>query len=311
MRGAANALEWVWNGLEPAERVVASALAEAGPGVVGQEELKQRLKNKGVRVLIGKLQDAPCVLEDYGLIAAVKDGYRFQVELLRRWIATRKSLAQVQDDVSRIEPVANGLFEAAYNCYQTRQFEQAVPLLHQAIGLNPNHMQANQLLAEILLAQGEVDEAGQLLESLYEYQPAVRPRLVQALLLQARAVKGEEQLAHYKRVLQLEPHQPEAIAGYQRVWKKRGDEAMAAGSPKEALAAYQKADLPEKIVEAGVQYIIRLEQEKKHQTALELASSCTTNTPRSGINYPANGWLRCCWLTVNWPKRSKSWRSFI
>ena len=60
--------------------------------------------------------------------------------------------------------------------------------------LNPNHVRANQLLADILLAQGQADEARQLLERLYEYQPAAAcSRLVQALLAQAQAAEDDDE----------------------------------------------------------------------------------------------------------------------
>jgi len=89
---------------------------------------------------------------------------------------------------------------------------QTVALLRQAIALNPNHVGTNQLLADILLAQGEMDEAVQMLERFYEYQPAAaRPRLVQALLAKVQVAESDyEQLTLYQKVLELEPAQPEA-----------------------------------------------------------------------------------------------------
>ena len=61
LRSATNALEWLWGGLGPAERIVASALAGAGPGAITQEELERRLQESGVRILIGELRDAPAL----------------------------------------------------------------------------------------------------------------------------------------------------------------------------------------------------------------------------------------------------------
>jgi tetratricopeptide (TPR) repeat protein len=214
LEASRNTLEWLWGGLGPAERVVASALAEAGPEAITQVELDRRLLESGVRILVGELQDAPRVLQEWDLIEPADGGYRFRVELLRRWIARRKPLARVQEEIDRIEPAAENLFQAAYNLYQGGDLDRAVPLLRQTIGLNPNHLRANELLAGILLAQGEIVEARGLLENLYEYHPAVaKPRLVQTLLLQAQAASEEdERLALYERVLELEPTQPEAIA---------------------------------------------------------------------------------------------------
>jgi hypothetical protein len=287
MRSSANALEWVWDGLGPAERVVASALARVGPGRATQAQFSRGLHESGVRVLIGPLQDAVHILSEWDLIDLGDSVYRFKVELLRRWIADRKSVVQMQEEVRRIEPVADSLFQEAYSHYQQSELNQAVPLLYQAIGLNPNHTQANQLLAEILLAQGDVYKARQMLESLADYQPTSLPRLVQAVLLQARETTGEEQLTLYNRVLQLDPTQPEALAGRRRILVQRGDAALDAGSPKDAMAAYRQADMPEKIVAAGLQLVERREQAGRHLAALDLAEQLYAEFPSQRQNFPA------------------------
>jgi tetratricopeptide (TPR) repeat protein len=223
LRSASNALEWLWNGLSPAQRVVAAALASAGPQAISQEELERRLQASGVRILVGELQNAPQVLQEWDLISAGADGYRFRVELLRRWIVERKPLARVQEEIDFIQPAAENLFRAAYAFYQNGQLEQALPLLRQTVTLNPNHVRGSLLLAEILLAQGQVDEARQLLETLAQVHPtAARPRLVQAMLAQAQAVEEhDERLALYEQILQWEPDQPTARGGRQAIWRQQ------------------------------------------------------------------------------------------
>jgi len=54
-----NPLEWLWEGLPPAARVVASALAQAGPGAITEETVTAVLRESGVRVLIRELREAP------------------------------------------------------------------------------------------------------------------------------------------------------------------------------------------------------------------------------------------------------------
>ncbi|MEN8215530.1 MAG: substrate-binding domain-containing protein [Pseudomonadota bacterium] len=60
--------EWLWDGLPPAERVVAAALAEAGAGVIYDAQLEHLLYESGVRVVIRELQNAPQLLQDWDLI---------------------------------------------------------------------------------------------------------------------------------------------------------------------------------------------------------------------------------------------------
>jgi hypothetical protein len=56
------ALHWLWDGLPPAARMVASALAEAGSGIIRREVMEQRLKQSGVRILLKELREAPEIL---------------------------------------------------------------------------------------------------------------------------------------------------------------------------------------------------------------------------------------------------------
>lgn len=278
-------LEWLWNGLPPAERVVISALAEAGPGPIALNDLERLLRESGVRVLIRELQNAPQLLQDWDLIEPAEGGYCFRVELLRQWIAANKPLRRVQEELDRVEPVAESLYQAAVGLYRSKQLEQAIAPLRQAVALNPNHVRANQLLADILLAQGKPDEAIQLLERLYEYQPsAARPRLVQTLLAQAQAtVSQDDQLALYRRILELEPSQVEAELGWTHIWQQRGDADMARRDLASALQAFQIGGLSDRVaqvkremrrreLEVQLQKLTKLEQDKQYDQALKLTS---------------------------------------
>lgn len=279
-----NTLEWLWDGLPPAERVVASALAEAGPDPITQEDLEGLLHESGVRVVIRELQNAPQLLQDWDLIEPADPGYRFRVELLRQWITREKPLRRVQEELDRIQPVAENLYQAARGLYRGDQLEQTHDLLRQSISLNPNHIGANLLLADVLLLQKKVGEARQLLERFYRYQPAAaRPRLVQVLLQQIQDTENEdEELALSERVLQLEPDQPEAMAEWQRIWQKRGSLALAAYDFDAALEAYKAIGLTEKVSEieealhrrnfvAQIEELESLEQAGQYHDALGLA----------------------------------------
>ena len=211
MDASRNALEWIWNGLPPAERVVISALAEAGPYVITQEKLEQILHNSGVRVLIRELRDAPTLLQEWDLIEpsnGKKDNYTFRVELLRRWLMLAKPLRRVQEELDRLTPVADNLSKAAQGLYELGRLEEATGLLQQAVAQNPNHLRANELLGEIYITQNQWDEARKLYERLYEFHPTVaRSRLVQALLaLVGETDDDSAKIRFYTRVLELEPH---------------------------------------------------------------------------------------------------------
>lgn len=281
-----NTLEWLWDGLPPAERVVSSALAEAGSIAVSEQELENLLHESGVRIVIRELQDAPRLLQEWDLLEPVGEKFRFRVELLRRWIMDNKPLRRVQEELDRIEPVAESLFQAAQGLYGNQQLEQAEAPVRQAIGLNPNHVGANQLLADLLLGQDKYDEAKDLLISLYEYQPvAARSRLIQTWLRKAVLAKNEDdKLQCYEKILAIDECQIEAKKGYKTIWEKKGDEAQKKGLFREAINAYDKAKVTEKvIVVKGLIYdaeikddfnkVLVFKKAKKYHEALDFINS--------------------------------------
>ena len=207
-----NALEWLWEGLPPAARVVISALAGAGTKPITENELEPLLHDSGIQVVIRELKNAPLLLQDWDLIEYVEGGYRFRVELQRRWIANYKPLSRVQHELDRIEPVADSLYQAGKGFYLSGNLANALTPLREAVQLNPNHVKANQVLADIFLAQGQMSEALDLLEKFYKYQPTVaRPLLIEALLALAQSNDNEKkQLKFYNRILELDTEHQKA-----------------------------------------------------------------------------------------------------
>jgi tetratricopeptide (TPR) repeat protein len=250
LEACGNALEWLWDGLPPAEKVVASALAGAGAGIITEKQLKIILNESGVRVVVQELQNAPQILKDWDLIEVIEGGYCFRVELLRRWIVEYKPLSKVQEELDRIEPVADNLYRAAQGFYRNHKLDDALANLRQAVTSNPNHLGANLLLADILLARGEPKEACKRLEKLYTYQASsiIREKFIQALLAMAYANQNEDkQLTLFERVLKLDTDNKEAKTQWQKIWQRRGDHAYYQGDLNGALSFYKIANLDDKI----------------------------------------------------------------
>lgn len=66
MQQGRNAFQWIWDGLPPAERVVMSAMAEAGDVTISHDELIRILRNSGVRLIVRELELAPETLVNWG-----------------------------------------------------------------------------------------------------------------------------------------------------------------------------------------------------------------------------------------------------
>ncbi len=224
LEASRNTLRWLWDGLGPAEKVVASALAQAGNRTVTQVDLEQILRESGVRILIRELQNAPELLQDWDILEKAEGGYRFKVELLRQWIVEHKPLSRVQEELDYIQPVAENMFQAAKGLYGAGKLDDAESQLKQSLGLNPNHLRANELLAEILISQDRLEEAKKLLENLLDIAPTMaRPRLIQIYLKQAENLSSEgEKLALFEKVLALDSRNTEALVAKRSILQKRG-----------------------------------------------------------------------------------------
>ncbi len=209
-----SALEWLWDGLPPAERVVSSVLAGEGTKAITETQLESLLRDSGVQKITEKLITiAPRHLQEWDLIEPIEGGYRFRVELLRRWIAKHKPLNQVRDELARIEPEAEQLYETSKELYKDDQLAHALSTVRKALKINPNHVGANQLWADILLAQNQPTEALEILNKLFASQPsAARDRLIQVCLVLAQAADSsdEQKINYYERVLELDNNHVEA-----------------------------------------------------------------------------------------------------
>ena len=223
-----NMFAWLWEGLGPAEKVAAAALAGVGPKIVDEDQLADILAHSRVRILIGELQNAPKTLEKWDILIPVDGGYRFRVELLRRWIVENKPLSRTQDELDRINPVADFLFKAAFGYYRDNNLEEAEPLLRQALTLNAHHLSANELLAEILFNKNKLDEAQQVLERLEEIAPVkARRRLKQVYLKHAEiAQNGDEKLEWYDKILTLLPNDIDARIARTQLYQELGEQAL-------------------------------------------------------------------------------------
>ncbi len=288
-----NMFVWLWDGLGPAEKVVAAALAGVGQKVVDEDWLGSILAESGVRILIGELQNSPKILQKWDILTPAEGGYRFRVELLRRWIAENRPLSRTQNELDRINPVANSLFEAARGLYRSNNLDQSEARLREALGINPNHLRANELLAEILLAKDSLDEAQQILERLAEIAPAkANRRLKQVYLKRAETSENaNDKLKWYEKILTIIPDDPQAKDARRQIYQSAGEQALQTRDFQGALHAFQLAGDAEKYNRAlasqrqyefnnGLEKLGNLEAQKSYQEAYQSAQELAKNYPQ-------------------------------
>ena len=242
-----NAFEWIWDELPPAERVALSAIAQSGDSEtpVATPAMARALEKQGVRFQTRDLAVAPDTLVRWEMLKQQDDGYRFSVELFRGWVASRKPLARVKDELDRVVPLADTLYQSSEGFYRLGNLENSYSQLQQALTINPNHIKARLLLSQVLMEQGRLSDAVRTLEESYKLdESSSRAPLVRMLLLRLdemdRSGDDAKSLEVADRLLEVSPQEKIAWERRTSIWKERGDRAFKAEKLDEAEAAYEQ-----------------------------------------------------------------------
>ena len=239
----ANALQWIWNGLPPAERIVMAAMSEAEGEQISQDELAEILNRSKVRLILRELDLAPETLIAWDLLRRVDaEVYRFAIPLLRRWVATEKPLRRVKANLDSLEPLADSLYQSAEGYSKIGNVDEAERSLRNALDVNPYHFRARLLLGKVLLAKGNPAAAVEELKPAYEFDPrSAKSRLITALIALADAKEEQkQQLALYDQVLDIEPSQPTALKKKGSIKRRQATEYIRHGDLDSALELYEE-----------------------------------------------------------------------
>jgi tetratricopeptide (TPR) repeat protein len=243
------ALTWLWNGLGPAEKIYTAALAQTADegSTIPESRVIQVLADYAPRLHRREVELAPQDLVRRRVLEQVGDRrYQFAVELFRRWVRKNKPIDEVKDELDRIEPFADHLYESGKECFNRQKWEKAIQLFQDALEVNPRHFRARLHLGKVQLERGQIDEAVDELERAYELdRDETRYALIQALVAQAHA-RGEMRdedgaLSTCERVLQISPNEQVAREMWTAIWRRRGEVALGQNDLQAALGAYRQA----------------------------------------------------------------------
>jgi tetratricopeptide (TPR) repeat protein len=260
--------DWIWDGLPPAERIILSALAERLPddeSFISRDEVLETLQRSNVRIITRELTQSPEKLAEWELLERDEQGhYRFFVPLLRRWIRDKKRLAQVREEIDKINPAAQAFFNAGKLAYEAAQpnFESAITNLRQAIQINPEHLEARLVLGQVLLETGDYDGMVSVYEEAHQRDPAqARYGLTNALVLRAELFTQRKE---YER----------AEKDYERILTIHSAESTSATQAKEALAKIHPMALNDRVLRLS-------KQTQLHELALDWENAVATLTELS------------------------------
>jgi hypothetical protein len=242
---------WIWDGLKPAMRVVASAFAELSETdpkkYISHGKLIDHLKKAGVNEIIDELEFAPKDLLKTALIEGNKKlGYRFKVELIRRWIRNTKPLKEILlVELKRISIESLDFYKQGTKDLESKNFAQAIEAFKSAKKINPNYVEAIIGLSHALEQNGEWEKAKEELDVLYvneKFPDQAKESLINLLLrkIEKREVGDAERVKLYDEILRIEPEHNKAIDGRNGILRRWAKEAEEDGEYHEAANYYEK-----------------------------------------------------------------------
>lgn len=240
----ANAFQWIWNGLQPAEKVLLAAMASSGNLCVMENQLGPLLQLRGAELKSHEVEGALSRLVRSDLLRRDGCGYRFSIPMLQRWVKENRPLRRVKQEMDSIEPKADTLYMAAEERYAVGDIADTERILRRTLAVNPRHIPAQLLLGQVHLQKGHAAEAVAAMESVYAVEPmAARDGLVSALFAYlSTQSNADEQWRTIGRILRLRPDLPRARAKRDEILRHWAKEAAAGNEFEAALNAFQQLD---------------------------------------------------------------------
>jgi tetratricopeptide (TPR) repeat protein len=161
---------WLWEGLAPAQKIVASLLAEAAEDsrnhFISEAQLSTAFENNHIHRRGLELVEAPNQLIDLDIIERKGPGiYHYLVELVRCWVHEKHPISREREEnLALLSDRAASEFSKGQSAGSP---DRAIHHFREAIVVNPNHIAAQLALATILLEQGKISEAVDAYEAAY------------------------------------------------------------------------------------------------------------------------------------------------
>jgi tetratricopeptide (TPR) repeat protein len=254
IKNGSSAFYWIWHGLPPAERIIFSVIAEGAQTgqVLTENDIANILQDAGVRMLVRELNIAPVKLVEWNMLEKIGNGYRFYFEILRRWVEENKKLEKVWEELEKINPLAEGLYDVANKYYLDNNYDSSLSRLDEALNLNPNHYKARLLKGKILyerneyeLAIGELKQAFALDEKEALY-PLIKAMLEYGALLESQEREEDAENIYNEIIQDIYEHEEEALARRTAILVRRGDFFKSKGDLVQAHLLYLDAGASQK-----------------------------------------------------------------
>ncbi|MCJ7823468.1 MAG: tetratricopeptide repeat protein, partial [Anaerolineales bacterium] len=200
-RGTVN-LKFVWDESSELEKWVLSSLAQFDKPV-DMVKLEDFLGKQKVRFIHQDLESAVLHLREKDVLAS---GNRFVIYLLKLWLIQNRSMEQVREELTRVNPIVSRLLQVGHEYLDQGELEKAVDSFQEALQAEEDNLEVRMGLSSAYMAREDYGRAG----------------------------------AEYEEILALYPDDVAAQSGYCDAYLALGDVRFAMGRLDEAEYAYQQ-----------------------------------------------------------------------
>jgi tetratricopeptide (TPR) repeat protein/photosystem II stability/assembly factor-like uncharacterized protein len=241
-RGTVN-LKFTWDEASDLEKWSLATLAQLDK--TDNRALADFLRKQRVRFSDSDLTSGLLHLREKDILT---EENRFVIYLLKLWLKKNRSLEQVREELTEVNPIANRYIEIGQEFHDSRLYDKAIENFKQALEISPDNLQAQVNIAQAYMAQGALIQAVAEFEkalAMDDEDVASRAGLCEAYLALGDAAhkKGKtgNALQAYQKVLSINAEHTEARQRMAEISRGRAEKALADGRDEEALSAFAEA----------------------------------------------------------------------
>jgi photosystem II stability/assembly factor-like uncharacterized protein/tetratricopeptide (TPR) repeat protein len=242
-RGTVN-LKFTWDEASDLEKWNLAALAHHDRPL-NNRALADFLRKQRVRFSDSDLTSGLLHLREKDILT---EENRFVIYLLKLWLRKNRSLEQVREELTEVNPIANRYIEIGQEFHDSHLYDKAIENFKQALEISPDNIQAQVNIAQAYMAQGNLSQAVTEFEkalAMDDEDIASRSGLCEAYLALGDAAhekgKPKDALQAYQKVLSINAEHTEARQRMAEINRGRAEKALAEGRDEEALSAFAEA----------------------------------------------------------------------
>ena len=241
-RGTVN-LKFVWDEASDLEKWTLASLAQMEGASL--KKISQELTSQSVRFTEPNLNSALLHLRDKDVLT--RDNH-FIIFLMKKWLQTNRPKDRVREELVQINPIANRYIEIGDEYRDREQYAEALDSYQQALTAQPNNIFALINIANIHLEQQNYQQAAASFEKALGIDAehiAAQQGYCQSMLALGDLAKQNDELTEaigfYQSILNINPVHAQARQILANIFRDQAEAQLAAGSDSEAVSSLNRA----------------------------------------------------------------------